>query len=179
MTAGAAKRVCILGAESTGKTTLARALAKRYGTLWVPEYGAVYHHRARGDPNRPWTADEFVHIAQVQNWLEDFLADFASRVLFCDTDVFTTAVFAELYLGAPVRELRPLTRRYDLYVLCDPATPFRLDPLGLRREEARAWMHEQYVARVRELRAPHVEVKGERKHRLETAAAAVDELLSS
>ena len=31
-------RVAILGAESSGKSTLAAALAERYGTVWVPEY---------------------------------------------------------------------------------------------------------------------------------------------
>ena len=30
-------RVCLLGAESTGKTTLAAALAEAYDTVWVPE----------------------------------------------------------------------------------------------------------------------------------------------
>ena len=31
-------RIAILGAESTGKSTLAETLARRHGTLWVPEY---------------------------------------------------------------------------------------------------------------------------------------------
>jgi nicotinamide riboside kinase len=31
-------RVAILGAESSGKSTLAAALADHYGTVWVPEY---------------------------------------------------------------------------------------------------------------------------------------------
>src|SRR5690606_8865783 len=31
-------RVALLGAESTGKSTLAAALAQRYDTVWVPEY---------------------------------------------------------------------------------------------------------------------------------------------
>jgi nicotinamide riboside kinase len=33
------KRICLLGAESTGKATLARSLATAYGTVWNPEYG--------------------------------------------------------------------------------------------------------------------------------------------
>ena len=33
------RRVVITGAESTGTTTLARALAERLGTVWVPEVG--------------------------------------------------------------------------------------------------------------------------------------------
>ncbi|MGZ8295302.1 MAG: AAA family ATPase, partial [Telluria sp.] len=31
-------RVAIVGAESSGKSTLADAMATHYGTLWVPEY---------------------------------------------------------------------------------------------------------------------------------------------
>src|SRR5262245_10470108 len=34
-----AVRVVVVGAESTGTTTMARALAQRYRTCWVPEYG--------------------------------------------------------------------------------------------------------------------------------------------
>jgi len=38
----AVARICLLGAESTGKTTLAAALAVAYETVWNPEYGRVY-----------------------------------------------------------------------------------------------------------------------------------------
>ncbi|MCK4867652.1 MAG: AAA family ATPase, partial [Alphaproteobacteria bacterium] len=37
-----AKKICIFGPESTGKTTLARDLAARLETVHVPEYGRVY-----------------------------------------------------------------------------------------------------------------------------------------
>ena len=40
-----AKRVCLVGAESTGKTTLARSLATHYQTVWVAEYGREYSER--------------------------------------------------------------------------------------------------------------------------------------
>jgi len=36
------RRVCVVGAESTGTTTLAQELADRYKTVWVPEYGREY-----------------------------------------------------------------------------------------------------------------------------------------
>ena len=178
MTSAAVKRVCILGAESTGKTTLAETLAARYETVWVPEYGAIYHHAARGDPHRPWTADEFVHIAVIQNWLEDFLARFARRVLFCDTDVFVTAVFAELYLGERVPAVQALVRSYDLYLVCDVHTPFERDALGLRREDARRRMHDAYVEHAREGGRPWAVLSGPHEERVASASALVDELLS-
>ena len=90
----------LLGAESTGKTTLASALAAAYDTLWNPEYGRPYTEIGR-DPEAPWTSAEFTHIARITCWYEDFLATEARRVLFCDTDAFTTAVFHEVYLGTP------------------------------------------------------------------------------
>lgn len=173
-------RVCIIGAESTGKTTLAAALAERYGTLWVPEYGAPYHHVGRGDPQRPWAPEEFTHIAQIRDWLEEFLAGYADRVLFCDTDTFVTAVFHEVYLGTPSPELEARARasRYALYLLCDVDTPFHRDKLGLRREDARLTMHRRYAEYVRSTGCPWIELAGPHEERMTAAAAAIDGLLS-
>ena len=60
-----AKRVVLIGAESTGKTTLAADLAAAFDTLWLPEYGREYWERkmARGEPN-VWHPDEFAAIAR-------------------------------------------------------------------------------------------------------------------
>ena len=52
------KRVCLLGAESTGKSTLAEALARRYATLWNPEYGRPYTQLGR-PAGADWTGWEF------------------------------------------------------------------------------------------------------------------------
>lgn len=173
-------RVCIIGAESTGKTTLTAALAEHYSTVWVPEYGAPYHHVGRGDPHRPWTSDEFVHIARIRAWLEEFLAGYANRVLFCDTDTFVTAVFHELYLGEPHEELEREARacEYALYFLCDIQTPFHQDRLGLRREEARRQMHERYADYLRSIGCRWLEVSGSHDERMAAATAEVDRLLS-
>jgi NadR type nicotinamide-nucleotide adenylyltransferase len=176
----AVARVCIIGAESTGKTTLAAALAERYETLWVPEYGAPYHHVGRGDPYREWTSDEFTHIARIREWLEEFLAGYANRVLFCDTDTFVTAVFHEVYMGRPSPELEAAARacRYALYLVCDLETPFHRDHWGLRREDARQAMQARYVEYVRSTGCQWLEVSGTHDERVAAASAAVDELLS-
>ncbi len=171
-------RVCLLGAESTGKTTLAAALAEAYDTLWAPEYGRVYTEigRSRG---APWRSEEFAHIARVHCWYEDFLAGFARGVLFSDTDAFTTAVFHEAYLGAPARGFEELAGRvYDLYVVCGLDVPFQWD--GLREfEEARRRHHETYVEHARASGAPWLVVEGPPAARLAAARAAVDRALAA
>jgi NadR type nicotinamide-nucleotide adenylyltransferase len=175
------RRVCVLGAESTGKTTLAQALAERLRTPWVPEYGRPFTELERPTREAVWSTADFMHIARVQGWLEEFLAGQADRVLVCDTDVFVTARFHEVYLGEPppaALEQAARLRRYDLYVVCDVATPFRQDRTSTRREgEHRRWMHEQYLEYARGSGARCVLVGGDRDERLEQAAAAVAELL--
>jgi HTH-type transcriptional repressor of NAD biosynthesis genes len=173
-------RVCILGAESSGKTTLAQDLAARYDTLWVPEYGRIYTEVGR-DRDAPWTSEEFDHIARVHLAYEDFLAGCADRVLFCDTDAFTTEVFHEAYLGRPGSPaLRALAdeRRYDLFLLCDPRTPFFQDGGRLEGDEARRFFHESYLARLEAGSTPWLLVQGTREERVAAAAAVIDALVA-
>lgn len=170
------RRVCLLGAESTGKSTLARALADRYETVWNPEYGRPYTQIGR-PAGTPWTSWEFTHIARIHCWYEDFLVTLARRVLFSDTDAFTTALFHEVYLGTLATGFEELVERhYDLFVVCGLDVPWRHD--GIREFEAqRLSMHLRYVERVRSSGSPWLVVEGPPERRLETAAAAVDRLL--
>jgi NadR type nicotinamide-nucleotide adenylyltransferase len=105
-----ARRVVVLGAESTGTTTLARELAAHYRerggvwarTRWVPEYGREFSERkleALG-PGGTWTevsfaSEEFPLIAAEQLAREDRAAREGSPVLFCDTDAFATTIWHE------------------------------------------------------------------------------------
>jgi HTH-type transcriptional regulator, transcriptional repressor of NAD biosynthesis genes len=172
------KRVCLLGAESTGKTTLAERLAGAYETLVNPEYGRPYTEVGR-DRERPWTSEEFTHIARIHCWYEDFLAGYAREVLFCDTDAFTTAVFHEVYLGEPATAFPDLVHRaYDLFIVCGLDVPWRGD--GIREFDAqRRWMHERYLERARTSGRQWILVEGGREARLGAARAAVDAVLQA
>jgi NadR type nicotinamide-nucleotide adenylyltransferase len=172
------KRVCLLGAESTGKTTLARALAEDFGTLWNPEYGRPYTVIGRAR-DTPWTSFEFEHIARIHCWYEDFLADYARRVLFCDTDAFTTAVFHEVYLGSPATTFGDLlARHYDVFLVCGLDVPWAHD--GIREfETQRRWMHERYLERARASGVPWVLLEGPVAERLAAARALVQAVLPS
>jgi HTH-type transcriptional regulator, transcriptional repressor of NAD biosynthesis genes len=172
------KRVCLLGAESTGKTTLARALGARFDTVWNPEYGRPYTEIGR-HPDAPWTSWEFTHIARIHCWYEDFLAGLARRVLFVDTDAFTTALFHEIYLGTPATGFDELVeRRYDLFIVCGLDAPWRHD--GVREFEAqRQAMQERYLERARDSGSAWLVVEGPREERLERAAVAVERMLGA
>jgi HTH-type transcriptional regulator, transcriptional repressor of NAD biosynthesis genes len=176
------RRVCLLGAESTGKTSLAAALAGAYDTVWVPEYGHIYQALGRDDPHGPWSSDEFVKIARIQLWFEDFMATQARQIMFCDTDVFTTALWHEALVGeAAPDELRQLAdaSRYDLFLLCSDDIPFEQDVYGLRKEERRRWMQQRYLARLEGGSSPWIRVSGALEARVAQASPEIDALLKA
>jgi HTH-type transcriptional repressor of NAD biosynthesis genes len=174
------KRVCILGAESTGKTTLVVKLAKHYRTVWVTEYGREYSERHGKKLGDAWSSWEFWHIAEVQAEREEWLAQRANGVLFCDTDLFTTACFHDVYLGWKDAELERLARlrRYDLYLLCGLDAPFVQD--GWRDEGPhRAAMDTAYREFLEEAGVPWVDLRGPYGERFAQAAEAVERLLAA
>ncbi len=132
-----ARRLALLGGESSGKTTLARALAQSLGTTWVPEYG-----RQRWEELRiTLSVDELVAVARRQIVLEDEAQLRANRWLVCDTTPLTTLQYClHDHQQAPA-ELQALARRhYDLSVVCLPDFDFVQD--GCRRDdEFRAQQH--------------------------------------
>lgn len=174
-----ARRVVVLGVESSGTTTLARALAERLGTAWVPEVGRTYWEGRRHAPDAArWTDDEFLAIARGQVALEDALARRANRVLVCDTDPLATTVWQRRYMGAtaPAVERLARERRYDLHLLTAPDFPFVQD--GTRdgehvRLDMHGWFREALAASGR----PWLEVGGPPEERLARALRAVEPLL--
>jgi NadR type nicotinamide-nucleotide adenylyltransferase len=171
-------RVVIIGAESTGKTTLATALAEHYRTAWVPEFGRLYTE-ARRYRSELWRSDEFTYIATEQARMEDALASIANRVLICDTDPFATAIWHERYLGAPSADVQAVAsaRRYDLYILTDVDTPFVPDDIR-DGESIRQWMHERFRDELSRMPTPLIVVSGPREARLAAAVARINALLN-
>ncbi|MFF3674298.1 AAA family ATPase [Streptomyces sp. NPDC002120] len=192
------RRVVVLGAESTGTTTLSRALADHYRrrggvwakTGWVAEYGRRYSEEklaaARAaDPAASWAdvsfaSEEFPVIARRQDADEERAARLGSPVLFCDTDSFATGIWHERYAGGRNPEVERIAarNRRDLYLLTDHAdVPFEDD--GLRDgPQLRPWMTERFRAELERTGRRFLVVRGDRAARLETAVRAVDELLA-
>lgn len=174
-------RVCVLGAESTGKTTLAADLAHHYGVEPVREFGRFYTE-AMPEPIRyRWETIDFQIIAQVQARVEDDAARWARPPLICDTNPFVTAVFHEAYLGSrdPQLEATGAQRRYDLFLLCDRTTPFAQDHTGLRQDgDRRAWMHRRLGEYVEGQDAPALCVTGTPNERRDQAIQAIDQLMA-
>lgn len=135
------QRICILGGESTGKSTLAAALAQALDTLHVPEYGRELWEAKGG----ALVFEDLLAIGQRQVDMEVEAAGRANRYLFCDTSPLTTQFYSQHLFQRVAPALEKLARRaYDLTVLCAPDFPFVQD--GTRQPESfRLLQHTWYV----------------------------------
>ena len=166
-------RVGVVGAESTGKTTLCERLAKHYGGDYVAEYGRPYTEAryGRGETG-DWVAHEFEHIAKEQARLEELAAIGASDVLICDTDALTAAIWHEHYLGEPAPPW-DIPNRIDLYLLAGLDVPFEQDDIRAG-EHSRERMHARLLEELVKTGIPIVELRGSIAERERAAITAID-----
>ena len=138
------KRILILGPESTGKSTLAAALAAYFQEPWVPEVAREYLEKL----DRPYAYEDLVQIGKQQMQLENELARGAKNYLFCDTDLRVIQVWSQHRYGkVDPWVLEELARRtYALILLCATDLPWQADPLREHPDlEIREQLFDQYL----------------------------------
>lgn len=157
-------RVAILGAESSGKSTLANALASHFDTLWVPEYLREF---VETEGRVPRESDQYP-IARTQMERENAAAARASRFLFCDTTPLMTAIYSRFYWGRVDEELTELDRSHDyaFTLLTAPDSPWVPDGLQRESEEVRQTIHEEVLRTLDARKIPFMLVTGSLPQRM-------------
>jgi HTH-type transcriptional regulator, transcriptional repressor of NAD biosynthesis genes len=160
-------RVCLIGAESTGKTELAKELARYFVAPWVPEYSREYAERA----GRELSYMDVMPIARGQLELEEQIAADARDLLILDTDLLSTVVYSRHHFGACPAIVEGLARQRlaDLYLLLHVDVPWVADPV---RDSGHA-LHEQFCQVLGEFKAPHRTISGGWDQRFERAVEAI------
>jgi NadR type nicotinamide-nucleotide adenylyltransferase len=162
-------RVAILGAESSGKSTLAEALAAHYGTVWVPEYLREFVETEGRVPFE----EEQAGIARTQLAREQAAVARASRFLFCDTTPLMTAIYSRMYWNRVDEELAALAASHDyaFTFVAAPDGPWVPDGLQRDSDEVRQAVHRLVIATLDEARIPFVQLTGSLPQRLRQAEA--------
>ncbi|MGN0574907.1 MAG: AAA family ATPase, partial [Ruminococcus sp.] len=149
-----AKKVLIIGSESTGKSTLVQNLALAFNTNFVSEVGRDTCEYAGGE--------EFMNVDDLyENLIRQKLnmmdaLKHTNRVLFVDTDSITTLFYSHFLLSEQ-KEIENCTKLaeainaindWDLVLFLEPTVAFVQD--GTRSEEI-ASDREKYSQQIKDL----------------------------
>jgi HTH-type transcriptional repressor of NAD biosynthesis genes len=133
--------ICFYGPESTGKSTMAKKLAVHFKTEWVPEVAREIVE------SNDFTLEDIKKIGFAQNQRIKDKLPVANKVLICDTDIITTRIYSEHYLGSAPQELDVLEKEFafDHYFLFDIDVPWIADGMrdlsGQRQEMMNKFRH--------------------------------------
>jgi nicotinamide riboside kinase len=165
--------VVVTGAESTGKSSLAVALASALGVPLSLEFSRAHAESVQ----RLLTAADAEPIARGQRAHEDaaLVRAGGGRCVF-DTDLRSTLLYTRYYYGeatvAPWLREAVGARVPALYLLCDTDMPWIPDPVR-DSPAARELLQTQFVASVGASGAPVVVMRGSLADRLVAAREAV------
>lgn len=164
----------ITGPESTGKSSLAQALAAHYKTEWVPEYARTYLNEI----GRPYQESDLLEIAKAQLALEERMASRANRLLFCDTGMLVLKVWSEHAYGRchPWILQKWQEHTYTQYLLPHIDLPWKPDP---QREHPHLREHffSLYKEQLEARQLPFQVISGQGEARIERAIKVIDKLL--
>ena len=170
------RRVCLTGAESTGKSTLAPRLAACFGGVVVEEYGRAYAEAHGTD----FTAEGLRAIAAGHVAARQAAEAGRPRLIVEDTDIVVTAAWAEMLFGAPDPALEAIAATADLYLLFSAEVPWVDDGTRLFGTLARrARFHALIAGGLARRGIVPVAVGGGWEARYAAAEAAVAGLLGS
>lgn len=145
-------KVGIIGPESTGKSSLAHYLAKRYKGTCVPEYARTYvEHKGTTEV----TFDELCDIARHQIAELENLSD---GLYFFDTELIITKVWFDYAFGRVPKWLDEAIQRYpmDVYLLTYPDLPWVPDSARSNGSDAiRKELFDRYEAEIQALDIPY------------------------
>jgi NadR type nicotinamide-nucleotide adenylyltransferase len=170
------KQIVLTGAESTGKTTLSRALANHFNCPWVEEYARSFLNQTEGK----YSLEDLDLIALKQYELIEAQRHMEGDFFICDTDILTIYIWS-LYKYDKVSKLiteLAQQQRGDLYLVCQADLPWERDPLREHPFE-RNDISNMYIKYLNKNKITHTEVNGLHFKRINTAISQIQSWLSA
>jgi len=173
-------RIVLYGPESTGKTTIAKALALHYKTEWIPEFARDYLQSKWNQRQEVCSLKDLLIIAEGQIGNENKGLLKAKKFLFCDTNVLVTKAWSETHFGGycdPQLKTWADEFYYDHYFLTYFDVPWEEDDLRDRPKERRS-MFNYFKELLDQNDLPYTLLKGNHHNRMKQAIKTLDSIQS-
>jgi len=165
-------RVGVIGAESTGKSTLCKALSEQYGYRYIDEYARTYVEQL----SRPYNRADLDAIAEYL--IGQIRADYDEQVVLFDTELIIMKVWYEhVYGSVPKAVEQALTEcPMDFYLLLAPDIAAKADPVRENLDK-REYFHMWYEREIQLTGVPYTVIRGQGDERTQAAARAIQNQL--
>jgi len=166
------KKIVILGAESTGKSTLCKQLAIHYNTIFVLEFARTYFEEH--DINN-YNISDLEIIAKNQLESEKDSINKANNYLFCDTSLITIKIWSTHKFNIVPKYITKYIKPsdYDLYLISNNDVKWIADPQR-RNEDLREHLFKWNKHELQKLNVDYKIIKDEGEVRLKNAIRFID-----
>ena len=163
-------KIVVTGPESAGKSSLCRALATHFSTIWVPEFARAYLENI----HRPYEESDLTEIATGQKRKEDEVEK--KNIYFVDTSFEVLKIWSEWKYGRSSEKINSLFEgnQVDLYLLTYPDLPWQDDPLRENPDD-RLQLFEIYQNLLLSNKLPFEIIKGSGLMRAKNAIDSITE----
>jgi len=165
-------KIALIGAESTGKTSLCNELSIHYNTCWVPEYARTYIETLK----RNYTFQDVEHIAKQQ--YAQLNAHYNSPIVFFDTELIITKVWFDVVFNSCPQWINEAIVKspVNYYLLCSTDIEWIADPVRENGGAMRNQLHQKYEELLKEFMLPYAIVTGMGHDRTTCAVRYIDNI---
>ena len=161
--------ISVVGPESTGKTTLSKALSGRFKGVWLPEYARSYLRKPEYDEQ------DLLGITKEQIARELDFVNAKPKLGILDTDAVVLYIWWQERFGhVPDLIVEHLKRQHArIYLLTAPDLPWEYDELRESRDDLNR-LFEIYRSVLTQHGFSYHVVTGLNEHRLHSAVRAIE-----
>lgn len=163
-------KIAIVGPESTGKSTLAEALADSLGAPVIEEFARQFLDDCYGK----YVEEDLIEIAKGQLALEEKALKANPEIIISDTNLVEIEVWGlfKFKRTDPLIKKMSLISFYNLYLLAYPDLPWEKDPLRENQDQLME-LFETYLKFLEERKLKYCIIRGTGDMRLQNALKAL------
>jgi len=160
------------GPESSGKSSVSKAVAAYFKAQWFPEYAREYLMKKQGKH----TLEDITTIALEQEKSRNFQQQEGMKIY--DTGAVVLYIWSMFKYGTCSEEIEELMNKknFDHYFLCNPKNvPWENDPLR-EHPQQREELFEMYLSQLKELNVAFTILEGTFEERVKKAVQTIENL---
>lgn len=163
-------KIVITGAESTGKTELAKQLAQHFEGILIPELAREYVEKL----DRHYGFDDIEKIARQQMAAEEKISGKQTFIFFDTWLILTKIWFQEVYKQVPAWiETYIHAHPPDFFLVCENDLEWVYDPVRENKDK-REYLQSIYIGEIEKLGKHWHMISGKGQQRTENAIKAIE-----